>query len=308
MNPARTAPVILLFGAGGQVGREVVLRAAAAPDVRLLPLARRDCDITDPAAVAQAVARARPALMINLAAWTAVDRAEAEPDAALRVNRDAVAVLADAARAAGIPLLHLSTDYVFDGSKATPWREQDPVAPLNAYGRSKAEGERVLRERLPEHLVLRTSWVFGAGGGNFVRAILERARRDGKLRVVTDQVGGPTWAGDLAETLLALARRHLLDREALAWGTWHYAGQPAVSWYEFATAIVDEALRYGLLPARPALTGVPSTGFPAPACRPANSRLDMQQTARALGLAPPAWEPGLRRTLSAWAANPPFRP
>lgn len=282
---------VLVTGAGGQVGAELVRRARAP-----LVLDARDShalDITDRAAVRLAVAGAD--LVINAAAYTAVDSAEREPERAFAVNRDGVAHLADACAAGGIPLFHISTDYVFDGRAGRAWREDDVPAPLGVYGASKLAGEKVLRERLDRHLVLRVSWVFGALGSNFVRTILRLAAEREELRVVADQVGGPTPADAIADSLLALAVR-FGQGGALARGTYHYCGTPAVSWHGFAEAIVAEARRR--MPLRvQRVTPITSAEFPTPAARPANSRLDCGRLRADHGIEQPRWDAGLRRVL-----------
>ena len=295
-----TTPLrILVTGAGGQVGSELMRRGAGVSTLQLVPVARGDLDISDAASVHAAIAARRPQLVINCAAYTAVDRAEAEPDKAMAVNRDGVAHLAAACEASGAALLHLSTDYVFDGSGDAPWQPQSPTAPLGAYGASKLAGEQVLRATLARHLVLRTSWVFGAQGANFVRTMVRLANERDVLRVVDDQVGGPTWSGHIADALLALAGR--LGREGeLPWGTWHYAGQPWVSWHAFACTLVAEAHRLGLVARMPAIQAIGSAEYPTPARRPHNSRLDMTSTTLALGIPPPDWHSGLHAVLDAW--------
>lgn len=294
-----TALRVLVTGAGGQVGSDVVRRGAAVEGLALVPVDRASLDIGNPDQVRAAFDLHRPDLVINCAAYTAVDRAESEPDQAHAINRDGVAHLAGACREQGAPLLHLSTDYVFDGSGETPWTPEAPTAPLGVYGASKLAGEQVLRDTLPQHLTLRTSWVFGEQGANFVRTMVRLANERDTLRVVDDQVGGPTWSGHIADALLALAVR-FRDQRDLPWGTWHYAGQPWVTWHAFATATVAEAHRLGLVSRMPAIAAITTAEFPTPARRPHNSRLDMASTTQALGLAPPDWHAGLRAVLEAW--------
>jgi len=287
---------ILVSGAGGQLGRELVRRAGRRD---LVGLDRAQWDVADPQATEEALDRHRPVVVINAAAHTAVDQAESEPQRAFAVNRDGVAQLARACAARGIPLLHLSTCYVFDGQKRSPYTEDDPPAPLNVYGRSKWEGEQALRAALPRHVTLRVSWVFGAHGDNFVGAMLRRARAGAPLRVVADQVGTPTHAGAIARALLALAGR-IEAGEELAWGTCHYPGGPAVSWHAFAQAILAEAHRLGLLDAAPEVAAITSAEYPAPARRPAYSVLDGTRAYRRLGLPAADWRAGLEEVLSTW--------
>lgn len=287
---------ILVVGAGGQVGRELVRRAGSRP---VLGLDRPALDVTDAGAVSVAIARSRAEVVINAAAYTAVDKAESEPAAAFAVNRDGPAALAQACAAAGIPLLHLSTDYVFDGSAPEPYAESAAVAPLGVYGQSKWEGEEAVRCCLPEHLILRVSWVFGAYGNNFVRTMLRLGRERSELRVVADQVGAPTHAGAIAGTLLALADR-ILRAEALSWGTYHYTGTPVTSWHGFAEAIFDEASAQGLIDRKPLVHPIATAEYPTPARRPANSALDGRRAQTELQLRLMPWREGLRETLAAW--------
>ncbi|GAA4246910.1 dTDP-4-dehydrorhamnose reductase [Azospirillum formosense] len=285
---------ILIFGANGQVGFEL-LRTAWMPGLAPVGLTRADGDVTDPRAVAAAMAAHRPVLVVNASAYTAVDRAESEPDAAFAVNRDGPAHLAQACAAAGVPLIHISTDYVFDGtSKATPWREDDPVAPQGVYAASKLAGEEAVRSAQPDHVILRTAWVFGAHGHNFVKTMLRLARERDELRVVADQHGCPTPAAAIAATIAVIAQARL---GGAGWtpGTFHYAGAPATTWHGFADRIVERAAaRIGR---RPRVTAITTAEFPTPARRPANSVLDTARLGRAYGVAPADWMAGLDRML-----------
>jgi dTDP-4-dehydrorhamnose reductase len=278
---------LVILGAQGQVGRALAEQARAG-GIAHRALARADCDIADADAVARAVAGS--SWVVNCAAYTAVDRAESDADAAHRVNARGAANVADACAVAGAALVHLSTDYVFDGERARPAREDDPVRPLGVYGASKLAGEAGVRERLARHVILRTSWVFSAHGENFVRTMLRLARSGPELRVVADQVGGPTAADDIAAAILAIV--DAADRAGFSgWGTYHFSGAPAASWCDFARAIV-------------AGTGVPvvpiaTADFPRPARRPKNSVLDCGKILRVFGIAQPDWRPALSRVLAA---------
>ena len=221
---------ILITGAGGQVGNEL---ADSPSNHRLTALTRRQLDITDRARIEAVFAELQPDLVINAAAYTQVDRAEQESELAYAINRDGVANLAAACASAGIPLLHLSTDYVFDGSLRRAYRETDAISPLGVYGESKAAGEIALRERLETHIVLRTSWVFSATGTNFVRTMLRLGRERERLGIVDDQRGCPTSAHSIAAALLCIADA-CLERDTIQWGTYHYCGRPATTWYGFA--------------------------------------------------------------------------
>lgn len=285
---------ILLLGAGGQVGREVVDRLG--PEDKALT--RSALDITQPAAVAAALDAQRPRVVINAAAYTAVDQAETDVEAAFAVNAEGPGLLAAACAQRGIALLHLSTDYVFDGLASTPYRRTDAVNPVSVYGRSKAEGERRIREALSEHLILRVSWVFGLHGGNFVKTMLRLAETRDELRVVDDQFGGPTPAAAIAEALVALARR-IIGGQALPWGCFHYQGAPTVSWRAFAEAVLAEAEQSGLIGRAPRVIAIRTAEYPTPAARPLSSRFDLLDTVNELGLQAPDWRAALHDLLPA---------
>lgn len=278
---------VLVTGGHGQLGRSLVRRGAAlghaidAPDVDRL-------DICDAGAIEAGLARAAPALVINAAAYTAVDKAETEPERAFAINRDGAANLARACAAARIPLLHVSTDYVFDGASARPYREDDPIAPLGVYGASKAAGEALVLDA--GGTVVRTSWLFAEGGPSFVHTMLRLAQERPLLRVVADQHGCPTYAGDLADALLALAGH--ADRAAL----YHYCNAGATTWHGFAEAIVAEARLHRPLRCE-RVEAITTAEYPTPARRPASSILDTSRL-RALGIVPPSWRPGLARVVA----------
>jgi dTDP-4-dehydrorhamnose reductase len=271
--------MILVFGQTGQVAREL---AAFAPDA--LYLGRDRADLSDPAACAAAIRAHAPHAVINAAAWTAVDRAEAEEAAATVVNADAPAAMARACADLGVPFVQISTDYVFDGAGDRPFAPDDPTGPLGAYGRSKLAGEVGVRAAGGVHGILRTSWVFSAHGTNFLTTMLRLGAARDALGVVADQIGGPTPARAIAAACLTLADRLAAD-PALS-GTYHLSGAPDVSWADFARAIMDRA---GLACR---IDDIPSTAWPTPARRPANSRLDCTSLA-ALGLSRPDWRAAL---------------
>ncbi|SME98709.1 dTDP-4-dehydrorhamnose reductase [Tistlia consotensis] len=284
---------LLVFGADGQVGR--ALAAAAGPrGVELALLDRRAADLCDPAAVAAAIEAAGADLVVNAAAYTAVDRAESDAATAFAVNEAGPAAIAEACARHDLPLVHFSTDYVFDGAGERPYREDDPTGPLGVYGRSKLAGEVAVRARWPRHLVLRTSWVYAAWGHNFVRTMLRLAEERDALSIVDDQRGCPTAAPDLAAAVLAIAPA-LLRPEA-AWGTYHAAGAGIVSWYGFACEIFR--LRERLTGrAGPALRPIPTSAYPTPAPRPRNSALDCALLRQTFGVALPPWQDSLERVL-----------
>jgi dTDP-4-dehydrorhamnose reductase len=275
---------LLIFGRTGQVALELARRAPGATY-----LGRDRADLSDPAACAAAIRAHRPAAVINAAAWTAVDRAEAEEPAATVVNGAAPAAMARACADLGIPFVQISTDYVFDGSGTAPFTPDHPTGPLGAYGRSKLAGEVGVRAAGGPHAILRTSWVVSAHGANFLRTMLRLGRERATLNVVADQVGGPTPAGPIADACLTIAAA--LARDPGLSGTYHFSGAPDVSWADFARAIMDRA---GLACT---ITDIPTSGYPTPARRPANSRLDGTATTRAFGIDRPDWQADLDRIL-----------
>ncbi|MBK8182861.1 MAG: dTDP-4-dehydrorhamnose reductase [Candidatus Competibacteraceae bacterium] len=292
---------LAILGAKGQVGWELNRRAPTLGyDVLAWDMA--ELDIADAAAVDRALGDSGVDVVINAAAYTAVDKAEQEPQRAFAVNRDGPAHLAAACARSGIPLLHISTDYVFDGAKVGAYAEQDPATPLGVYGQSKWEGDQAVCRLSSRHLILRVSWVFGIEGQNFVKTILRLARAREELRVVADQYGCPTYAGDIAAVLLDLAGRVAeIDARAL-WGVYHYGGDPATTWHEFASAIVEQAKRREPLPVR-AVTAITTADYPTPAARPANSVLDCSRLTACFGIRPASWRDGLTVMLDALYAR-----
>lgn len=285
--------MILLFGAGGQLGQELVARATFR-SVPLQALTRAETDIADEAAIRGAIARARPSVIVNAAAYTKVDKAESEPDAARRANAIAPALLARAARAADAALVHISTDYVFDGSKTGAYTEADPVSPLGVYGRSKAEGEDAVRAALPRHLIVRTSWVYGAYGHNILKTVLRLAAERDELRFVADQRGCPTSTHDLAEAILGIAPR-LAAREPLS-GTYHFAGTGATTWHGFVERVV--AAQAAFTGRRPRVIPITTADYPTPARRPANSELASGLFAATFGIRAEPWERQVEATVT----------
>jgi dTDP-4-dehydrorhamnose reductase len=275
---------VLVFGAGGQIGREVC-RAAWPPCYEILPLDRGAVDITNSAAVTASVAREVPDLVINLAAYTAVDRAESEPETAWAVNCAGAAHIAAACGGRATPLIHLSTDYVFDGCKTEAYFEDDAVGPLNVYGHSKEAGERAVRAVLAPHVILRTAWLFGASGANFVKTMLRLAAERPVLRVVADQRGCPTAAADIAAALVVIAEH--IARGETKWGTYHFAGARAINWHGFAEAIFN--LAASRLTACPRIEAITTDQYPTPARRPMNSVLDCRKIEAVFGIQPSPW-------------------
>ncbi|MBO0738602.1 MAG: dTDP-4-dehydrorhamnose reductase [Alphaproteobacteria bacterium] len=283
---------ILIFGAGGQIGHEVC-RAAWPSSYEVLPLDRSAGDVTHPAALSALIASRRPDLVINLAAYTAVDRAESEPEAAWAANCAGAAHLAATCEENSAPLIHLSTDYVFDGRKRGSYTEDEPVNPLCVYGCSKEAGERAVRAAALCHIIIRTSWVYGVHGNNFVKTMLRLAGERQILRVVADQQGCPTAAADIASALTMIARQ--IDQGTARWGTFHFAGAGDTSWHGFAEEILDLESRFGARPSgsRPQIEPVTTAQYPTPARRPMNSVLDCRKIAEAYGVSAPPWRTSL---------------
>ncbi|HEX7776045.1 MAG TPA: dTDP-4-dehydrorhamnose reductase [Parvibaculum sp.] len=289
--PSPDGRPVLIIGHSGQVAR--ALNARGFGEVPHVLLGRDSADLADAAALARAFAAHRPRLIVNAGAYTAVDKAESEPGLAFAVNRDGPAQLAALCAAAKIPLIHISTDYVFDGSKADPYCEDDPVAPLGVYGASKAAGEAAIRARLPEHVILRTSWVYSSTGNNFVKTMLRLGAEREALSVVDDQRGSPTSAADLAEAIGIVVAR-LLDGTG-SFGTFHCCGSGETNWYDFAREIFARAAERGQK--TPRISAIRTRDYPTPAQRPANSRLDGTRIAEAYGIKLPAWEDSLGRCM-----------
>lgn len=282
---------VLQFGRSGQLGTELVAVLSRNPDIRATVLGRDEADFTDPSGIENAILKAGALdLVINAVAYTAVDRAEQEETLAYRVNAEAMDAMARACAARGVPLIHVSTDYVYDGAKSSPYVESDPTGPLNAYGRSKLAGENFIRDRLPAHVILRTSWVYSAWGRNFMTTMLRLGAERDEVPVVDDQFGAPTSARDLAEAIATIARR--ITGPMPQFGTYHYADAGETSWHGFAAEIFRQAgLKARAVP-------IPATEYPTPARRPANSRLDATKISRIFGIHPPAWQTSLAGVLA----------
>jgi dTDP-4-dehydrorhamnose reductase len=283
---------LLVLGAGGQVGRELC-RLAWPAGYDVAAFDRAGVDITQSEAVVAAMARERPDIVINAAAYTAVDRAETERDAAWAGNCTGPANLARSCHEAGVPLVHLSTDYVFDGKKIGAYREDDPVNPLGVYGRSKEAGDRAVRGALVEHVILRTALVYSAHGGNFVKTMLRLAGERPVLRVVADQTGSPTSAADIAAALGTIVAQ--IAAGNTNWGTCHFAGGGAVSWHGFAEAIFALAAQWRGPP--PLVEAITTADYPTPARRPANSVLDCSRIGATFGIVPRPWREALAEVI-----------
>ncbi|WP_417778265.1 dTDP-4-dehydrorhamnose reductase [Stutzerimonas xanthomarina] len=286
---------VLIAGAAGQVGQELLRLAPERADI--VAMDRTSLDIADASQVAAVIARVKPELIFNAAAYTAVDKAESERNLVWAVNCDGVANLATAAQQAGIPLLHISTDYVFDGTGQQPYSETSATGPTGVYGASKLAGEQALVRQCTRHIILRTSWVFGAQGNNFVKTMLRLGGGRDKLGVVADQRGCPTSAASIADTLWSLAKQ-FETQGTLKWGTYHFSNAPACSWHEFAVAIFDQGLGADLLDRVPAVDAIATRDYPTPACRPAWSVLDCSKLKAAYGITQPDWRNELGKMLA----------
>jgi len=304
---------ILLTGAAGQVGFEV--QRALAPLGSLTVTTRdgklpagADCealDLAQPSTIAPFLDRVRPQVLINPAAYTAVDRAQSEPELAQRINVDAVAAMARWCRENGALMIHFSTDYVFDGAASSPWTEGSKTAPLGVYGGTKRDGEDALRDSGARHLILRTAWVYAARGSNFLRTMLRLAGERDELRVVDDQIGAPTPARWIAATTAALLARIDIDSASPdELGTFHLTAAGQASWHGFAQAIMQVALAAGLLKSPPTVLPICSAEFPTPAVRPRYSVLDGSRLLQTHGLQLPDWRDGLNQVVAEIAAGP----
>lgn len=291
---------VLIIGARGQVGHELVRQAP--PAFELIALGSHELDISSAAQVNQAVAEYQPALIINAAAYTAVDQAETDTERAYAVNRDACLHLAHAAQQTNIPLLHISTDYVFSGQAAQPYCESVLCQPQSIYGASKLAGEQAIAQHCPQHIILRTSWVFGIDGNNFVKTMLRLAQTRTELSVVDDQHGNPTSARSIAMALWRIVNLYQTN-PSQPWGTYHYSGTPSCTWYEFATEIFAQALQLGLIAAQPSLNPITTADYPTAAKRPAYSVLDNQLFSEKFGINPLDWRQELSAVLLSLRAH-----
>jgi dTDP-4-dehydrorhamnose reductase len=283
--------MIILFGANGQLGQELVYQARRT-GVPLIAFGHQQVDITDSRAVAGAIDQSRIKLVINAAAYTKVDQAESEPEEAFKVNSFGAAVIAEVCANLDLPLVHISSDYVFDGSLDCAYREDDPIAPRSVYGQSKAEGDQAVQRSNPKHLILRTAWLYGVYGHNFLKTILRLAAEQNELRVVADQWGSPTCATELAQAILRIAPK----LGSVPWGTYHFAGSGETTWYGFASRIVESQARF--TGKRPKLKAIATSEFPTKARRPQYSVLDNSRFTAVFGFRPEQWELAVDRTVN----------
>ncbi|VVO86981.1 dTDP-4-dehydrorhamnose reductase [Pseudomonas fluorescens] len=284
---------ILISGQHGQVSRALQRRLGSIGE--LIVLGRDQLDLLQPDRIRQQVQHVRPDLIINAAAYTAVDLAESEPATAFAVNAVAPGIFAEEALMLGIPLIHYSTDYVFDGTKIGPYDESDTANPLGVYGQSKLAGERAITEVQGQHLILRTSWIYSTHGRNFLLTMQRLLQENPEVRVVADQFGAPTWAGTIANSTLSLIKRWQ-SGDVAAWGTYHLTAQGQTSWFGFAQAIVEALRQQGKPCAK--LLPILSSDYPTPATRPLNSCLDCSRLQLDWGVRQPDWQTALRECLA----------
>lgn len=295
---------VLVIGREGQLARSLV-EAADTPSVRVVCAGRPDIDLIDEKSVDAVVARERPDAVVNAAAFTAVDKAEAEPEMARAVNALGAECVARACAASSVPLIHISTDYVFDGMKDGAYNEDDHTGPINAYGDSKLEGEHRVAKACERHLILRTAWVHSPWGANFVKTMLRLAAERPAIGVVDDQRGSPTYAPHLARIVLAVAARVAADPAATDWGIYHAVGGGETTWFGFAREIFRLAAEHGLPAAE--VVAIATSAFPTPARRPANSRLNCDKLRRAFGLELPDWHIGAQDCVARLSGSTPGR-
>ena len=284
---------LLVAGASGQLAHALVERSRRLAGVTVTAMGRPQLDLLDQASIARAIETVRPDVVVNAAAYTAVDKAESDAAAAFALNRDAAGVLAAASAAAGWPIIHVSTDYVFDGAKSGAYLEEDATNPMGVYGRSKLDGEAAVAAGNAQHVILRTAWLYGAHGSNFLKTMLRLARERPELRVVADQHGNPTYAPHLADAILAIAAQ---VGSTDHWGTYHAAATGETTWHGFASAIVAAAKPLGV-PQIPVLP-ISTAEYPTPVRRPANSCLDCRKLERTFGISLPTWQQGLAECIA----------
>lgn len=284
---------LLITGSQGQVARAFLEIAPAQPDIEACAVGRPALDICHSPTIERALSDIKPDVVINTAAYTAVDAAEDDAANARAANRDGARMLTEAAARRGTPIIHLSTDYVFDGTKASPYVETDATGPASVYGATKLEGEQAVAQANTKHIILRTAWVYSPWGKNFVKTILTHAGKGAPLKVVNDQFGNPTYAPHLADAILAIARRISASKgEGVAWGVYHAAGSGDASWYDVAREILEASQSLG--GPVTSLAAIGTEGYPTRAKRPANSRLDCAKLASTFGVTQPDWRDGVR--------------
>lgn len=283
---------LLITGKQGQVGRCLTEKLLHEAGFEVLALSKGELDITDQNKVDDVVGDFLPNIIINAAAYTAVDKAEEQTSLAYGINRDGPRHLAVVSQNIGATLIHLSTDYVFDGDKASEYVETDRTNPLGVYGKSKLEGEQTIFELCDKHIIVRTSWVFGEYGNNFVKSMLRLGKEKERLSIVGDQFGGPTYAGDIASSLIEIAHR-ISKGDNLTYGVYHFSGLPHVSWFDFAEHIFKQALAQGLISRKPELSKIKSEEYTTSAKRPNNSRLHCEKLRTSFSIEASNWQVAL---------------
>jgi len=283
---------LLIVGAAGQVGREITRQACPQWTVRAVD--RSALDITDSSAIGVIVSDFKPDIIINAAAYTAVDKAETEEKSAYAINCDGAKFLAQAAEKSGAALLHISTDYVFSGDKDGLYQETDATGPTGVYGASKLAGEKAIQQYCQRHIIMRTAWVFGEFGNNFVKTMIRLAKDRDTLAVVGDQYGSPTWAGDIANALLTISQR-IVEGSKIKWGIYHFSGFPYTNWYEFADKILTIASNSALINHKPLIRSITTFDYPTPARRPLNSKLNCSKILENFHIQPSDWQAALKQ-------------
>lgn len=286
---------ILIIGSNGQIGWELV-REAISTECDFVALDRKQLDITDGVSLQKVIAQHKPEIVINAAAYTAVDRAEQEPEIAFSVNRDAVGKLAEICAGQNIALIQISTDYVFDGSKSREYTEDDLASPLGVYGMSKLQGENSVRESLDRHIILRTSWVFGVHGGNFLKTIINKARDHKELSIVSDQHGGPTPADLIARVILDICKK--ISAGTAVWGTYNFSGMPHSTWSSFAGEIINVGLDLGFLTSDVVINPIATSQYKTLASRPLDSRLSNQKIQKIFKIQEFSYKPSIKYVIS----------
>ncbi|WP_305842129.1 dTDP-4-dehydrorhamnose reductase [Photobacterium leiognathi] len=292
---------VLITGSNGQVGSCLVKQLQLCPNTEILAVDRNELDITSQSDVIKRVSAFKPNMIINAAAHTAVDKAESEIDLSYAINRDGPLYLAQAAENIGAALLHISTDYVFDGDKEGIYSETNAVNPKSVYGATKLAGEKAVIEACSRTIILRTAWVFGEEGNNFVKTMLRLGQQRDELGIVADQFGGPTYAGDIAAALIVIAKAINIQGESFdsaKYGIYHFSGLPHTSWCGFAQTIFDKAVEQGVLKKAPLVKGIKTSDYPTPAKRPANSKLDTQKITVNFGIQASDWQRALNKLSS----------
>lgn len=283
----------LITGSNGQVGSQLIAQLNQNTNTQVLATDKQTLDISDRDAVFAMVHTYQPQVIINAAAYTAVDKAQSEAETAYLINAKGAENLALAAQQYDALFLHISTDYVFDGKGNIPYCETDPTQPQNIYGSSKLAGEKAVANACNRHIILRTSWVFNETGHNFVKTMLKLGKTHPQLNIVSDQFGSPTHASDIAAALIHIAQQLHTQTQSDLFGTYHFSGSPFISWYEFAQAIFTQAQKQNILPQIPQINAIDTIDYPTPAQRPANSRLNCQKIQAAFGIQPSNWQKAL---------------